>query len=108
MSNADQHLTILLDIKQEIGALNARMTEASHSRQRLEEKQALLVQEMQTIKPVIVAVADLTPQVSELMAFKMKVGAYLVVGSAIVSGALFLIWQGLSYFSTEIKAKLFH
>lgn len=106
-----EYLSILLDIKEEIGSLNARMIEASHSRQRIEASQAEMRAEIHEIKPVVAVVADMKPQVKELMEFKMRIGAYIVAAGALASGALYLIWQGLGYFSAEIKSgltRLFH
>ena len=46
----------------------------------------------------------MAPKVDEVLDFKKKIGTYIWVCSA----ALFLLWQGLVYFSDIIKAKLFH
>lgn len=106
MSGQSDHLSILLDIKQEIGALNAKMIEAGHSRVRIEESQKEMSKEIQNIKPVVAVVAEMKPQVKELMEFKMRIGAYIVAAGALASGAMYLLWQGLTYFSAEIRSSI--
>ena len=71
--------TILLDIYERLGAIETKLE--SH-----EELQA---------------------RVKVLEAFHARVGAYLWIGSGIVGGVMWLIVQGLQYFSTEIKTFLF-
>lgn len=106
MNDRSDYLTILLDIKQDIGALNAKMIEAGHSRVRIEESQKEMKRDIQNIKPVVAVVAEMKPQVKELMEFKMRIGAYIVAAGALASGAMYLLWQGLTYFSAEIRASV--
>lgn len=106
MSSQSDYLSILLDIKQEIGSLNARMIEASHSRGRIEQSQNEMSKDIANIKPVVAVVAEMKPQVKELMEFKMRIGAYIVAAGALASGAMYLLWQGLTYFSAEIRSSV--
>lgn len=111
MNDKTEYLAILLDIKQDIGALNAKMIEAFHSRVRIEESQKEMGKDIQDMKPVVADVKEMKPQVKELMEFKMRIGAYIVIAGGVVSGALYLIWQGLTYFSSDIRgmlSKVFH
>lgn len=51
------------------------------------------------------------PKVFELMQFKGRVGAIIGVASMVITSAIYLIWQGISYFSNELRAavsRLFH
>ena len=100
------HVSILLDIKEQIGVLNARVMDAAHSRQRLEEGLNAIKEDVAQIKPVVQSVAIIEPQVKELMDFKTRIGAYVWLGGTLAAGAAYLLWQGVVYFSAEIKAWL--
>ncbi len=105
------HVSILLDIKSEVGALNARMMDAAHSRQRMENAIDELKENIAEIKPVVQVVAVMKPEHDDLMRFRDRVGGYVWFGGAIAAGALYLLWHGLMYFSDNIKSglgKLFH
>lgn len=106
MTDQQDYLTILLDIKQDIGALNAKMIEAFHSRVRIEKSQEEMQRDIQNIKPVVAVVAEMKPQVKELMEFKMRIGAYIVAAGALASGAMYLLWQGITYFSADIRSSV--
>ncbi len=98
MSGGD-HVGILLDIKENIGALNAQMMEAARSRQRLEERQIEL---SNTIAPLVATVADMKPKVENLTALQQKFGGVVLT----LSVCWGLICGGAVYFSDAIKAKL--
>jgi intein-encoded DNA endonuclease-like protein len=111
MEMDNNHVSILLDIKTEIGALSARMMDAAHSRQRMEASIDELKHTVSEIKPVVAVVAEMRPDVEDLKKFKNRIGSYLWVGGTIATGALYLLWQGILYFSDNIKAalgRLFH
>lgn len=104
-------ISILLDIKQEVGALNARMLDATHSRQRMENNIDELKASVAEIKPVVTVVATMKPEHDELMKFRDRVGGYVWFGGALAAGALYLLWHGLVFFGDNIKTalgKLFH
>ncbi len=87
------------------------MMEARHSRERMEKSLDEVKECVAEIKPVVTVVAEMRPQVKELMEFKMRIGAYVVVAGTMVSGAAYLLWQGLAYFSDHLKmtlGRLFH
>lgn len=105
------HVTILLDIKSEVGALNAQMQQAVHSRQRLESGMDELKNTVAEIKPVVAVVATMKPDVEDLKKFKERIGFYIWLGGAMAAGALYLLWQGILFFSDAIKSgvgKIFH
>ena len=103
------HVSILLDIKSEVGALNARMLDAARSRERMENNINELKGTVSEIAPVVAVVAEIRPQVKELMDFKVRIGAYIVAAGVLWSAAVWLLWQGIAFFSDIIKAKLgFH
>ena len=105
------HVSILLDIKSEVGALNARMMDAAHSRQRMETSISELKDTVSEIKPVVQVVKDMKPEHDDLMKFRDRVGGYVWLAGSLAAGALYLLWHGLVYFSDSIKAaigRLFH
>lgn len=107
----NDHVSILLDIKTEIGALNANMTEAMHSRRRLEQGVEEMKSTIAEIKPVVVAVAEMRPEVDDLMRFKQRIGSYIWLGGSIAAGAVYILWQGVQFFSENLKSgvgKIFH
>lgn len=103
------HVSILLDIKEQIGALNANMMDARRSRERMEESLDEVKATIAEIKPVVAVVAKIEPEHDDLMKFKDRIGGYVWFGGAIAMGALYLLWHGLMYFSDVIKKALgFH
>jgi Protein of unknown function (DUF1515) len=63
-----------------------------------------------TLTPVVKDVADMKPQVKELMTFKVHTAAIIGVAVAIVWGALLLIWQAIIHFGDvrSFFSRLFH
>ncbi len=107
----EEYISILLDIKQEVGSLNGRMMEAMHSRQRMETHIEELKDSVAEIKPVVQVVAKIKPEHEDLLKFRDRFGGYVWFAGAIASGALYLLWHGLAFFSENIKAalgRLFH
>lgn len=107
----DEYISILLDIKSEVGSLNGRMMEATHSRQRMEKHIEDMKESIGEIKPVVDVVAKIKPEHEDLMKFKDRIGGYVWLGGALAMGALYLLWHGLMFFSDNIKAalgRLFH
>lgn len=91
------HISILLDIKQEIGSLVARMDDAAASTLRLEEGQQGFRDSLQPVNILAASVSEMKPQVTELMEFKSRVSLYLWGASAFISGLLFFVWEGIKY-----------
>jgi hypothetical protein len=105
------HVSILLDIKSEIGSLSARMMDASRSRERMEKSIEEVKASVADIKPVVAVVADMKPEHDDLMKFKDRIGGYVWFGGAVAAGALWLLWQGVVFFSDNIRAgvaRFFH
>lgn len=102
----EEYISILLDIKSEVGSLNGRMMEATNSRQRMEKHIEELKDSVAEINPVVKIVATMKPEHDDLMKFRDRVGGYVWFGGAIAAGALYLLWHGLVYFSDSIKAAL--
>jgi hypothetical protein len=107
----EEYISILLDIKSEVGSLNGRMMEATHSRQRMEKHIEELKESVAEIKPVVKVVATMKPEHDGLMKLRDRLGAYVWVAGGFASVVLYLLWQGLMYFSESIKSalgRLFH
>ncbi len=108
---SDEYVSILLDIKSEVGALNARMMDASHSRERMEKSLDEVKETVAEIKPVMLDVALLKTRVTNLEKFEGNVSRYIWAGGVVVSAFLFFLWKGLDLFATDIKAwlgRMFH
>lgn len=115
MSDDPNHISILLDIKEDIGALNAQMmavnrelVAASVQREELKEGQA---DARVAFAPILDDVTNLKKDVDDLKAFEGRVSAYIWAGGMLVSGVLFFLWKGLEFFASDIKtyfARLFH
>lgn len=107
----NDHVSILLDIKEQIGAMGAQLHEAARTRERLEDgvrgiygKIAALDQRTGAIEAKADGVAEtLTPLVTDVAKLKMLTGKFTALWGA---GFAVVIWA-LSYFSTEIHAFLF-
>ncbi len=52
--------------------------------------------------------AKIEEKIKVLDDLKARLGAYIWVGSAVAMGVLSLLYYGVSFFGTEIKARLFH
>jgi hypothetical protein len=85
------------DISFQLGEVRAELKFAAQKLDQIDARTA-------NIEATTADVAALKPQVAELMQFKGRMGAVVGVASAVVMGALALLWQGVSYFSAEIKA----
>lgn len=95
-------LSLLLDIKEQQGAFGAQMIEATHSRTRMEDSLKAVKEKIETIEPVVAVVADMKPQVADLMAFKNRAAGVVVVASFIVTAALTLVYAGLKEIGPSI------
>lgn len=79
--------TILLDIYEKLGSVDAKLTEMTKQHD------------------------EMSKNVAELQTFKARIGAYIWLGGTIAAGACVLLWNGLQYFSAEIRGalgRLFH
>lgn len=74
---SETETTILLNIYERLGAIEAKLEDHK----------------------------ELKEDVRELKDFKARIGAYLLIGGSLVSGAIYLIWDGVKYF---LAGKFFH
>ncbi len=74
---SETETTILLNIYERLGAIEAKLEDHK----------------------------ELKEDVQELKDFKAKIGAYLLIGGSLVSGVIYLIWEGIKYF---LAGKFFH
>jgi hypothetical protein len=73
------------------------------------------VTEMKTgfdkIAPMAEVVSTMKPQVKELMDFKTRIAAIMIVASGVIGTATWFAWEGLKWFFPDAKAliaRLFH
>lgn len=104
-------VSILLDIKEQNGAMGAQLHEASRTRERLEESMKALSQKMDmidhrtdTIETQQIAVTEtMTPLVKDVANLKILTGKFTAIWGA---GFAVMAWA-LAYFSNEIHTFLF-
>jgi hypothetical protein len=85
----DTNTTILLDIYQRLGSIEAKLeNSAGENDDRRTDTESLEL------------------RVANLEKFEARVGAYIWIGGTFVSGALFLLWEGLAYLIPWLKMKL--
>lgn len=60
--------------------------------------------EMVKIPPIALAVTDMTPKVKDLVEFKGRMAAIILVAGVVTGGAFSLIWEGIRYFTPDIRA----
>lgn len=104
-------LTLLLDIKEQNGAMGAQLIEAAHARTRMEDELRTLNAKVEKIEPVVQTVADMKvankdvkDDVDELMGIKNRAAAIIVVATAVLTAAFALIFAGIKAFLPELKA----
>lgn len=115
MTQDDGYVSILLDIKEDLGILTGKMTvveqelrDARQQRIELKDGQAAT---RAAIVPIVSDVSELKTDVAGLKIFEGKISQYIWAGGIFVSGLLFFLWKGLEFFASDIKAwlgKLFH
>lgn len=81
--------TILLDIYERLGTIEAELRSVIKINDDLREDND-----------------KLETRVQGLELFRAKIGGMLLVGSTLVSGVLFLLWEGLTYLIPWIKTLL--
>ena len=60
--------------------------------------------ELQKIPPLVVVVDGMVPQVKNLMEFRARMAAIILVSSIVIGGAFSFIWSGLKYFWPDIQS----
>lgn len=117
--NNDHHVSILLDIKEQIGAMGAQMHEAARTRERLEDGVKGLYRKIETIDQrtsvietqhamLVNGIATINKDLSEnvrpdVAKLKLLTGKFTAIWGA---GFAVIAWA-LSYFSTEIHSFIF-
>lgn len=79
----ESNQTILLNIYERLGAIEANQKAQGH----YEEK-------------VLATQADVELRLRILEKFEGRVGAYIWLGGSIASGVLFFLWKGIEYLAT--------
>lgn len=64
--------------------------------------------ELNKITPLAITVADIEPKVKDMVEFKGRIAAIMMVTSAIVGAALWFIWEGLKWIFPDAGRELFH
>lgn len=104
---------ILLDIYERLGVIETHLKFGSETHKEL--KQSVDVIEYRTdvietdidrIHGIVQNVAGMKTDIADLKLFKGKMGAMIGVGTAIMTGALWLIWEGVKVFSSDIRAAI--
>lgn len=80
--------TILLDIYERLGAIETKLEHSVKHDDASQEQQEKLEKRVQGLE-----------------LFRAKIGGILLVGSFLVSGALFLLWEGLTYLIPWFKSQ---
>lgn len=103
--------SILLDIYERLGAIETHLKFGSETHKEL--KQSVDVIEYRTdvietdidrVKTAVESIATMKTDIADLKLFKGKIGAMVGVGTAIMTGTLWLIWEGVKTFSSDIRA----
>ena len=94
--DAKDHTSILLDIFERLGCIEATLKNI----QRVEEK-------LEKLESKLVIVSDRT---SKLETFEGRIASYIWLGGAVASGVLFFLWEGIKYLfpAKDLMNKLFH
>lgn len=102
---------ILLDIYERLGAIETHLkfgtekqSELKQSVDTIDYRTDVIETDIDKIKAVITDVADIKKDVTDLKTFRGRIGAMVGVGTAIMMGALYLIWEGIKFFSTDVRA----
>lgn len=98
------NVSILLDIKEQIGALGAQMHEAARTRERLEDGVRGLYKKIDFLEAAQATASKETAGIKDDVAkLKLLTGKFTAIWGA---GFAVLAWA-LSYFSTEIHTWIF-
>lgn len=108
------YLAILLDIKEQNGALGAQMHEAARTRERLEERLKEVGQKLDMVDhrtdiiearqaEIVEVTAEIKPMKKDVEKLKLLTGKF----TAIWGAGFAVIGWALSYFSNEIHSWLF-
>lgn len=82
--HGESNQTILLNIYERLGAIEANQKAHSHHEQKTMDVQAAV-----------------ELRIRNLEKFEGRVGAYIWLGGSIASGVLFMLWEGLKYLGSN-------
>lgn len=102
---------ILLDIYERLGAIETHLKFGTETHKELKQsvdtidyRTDVIETDIDKIKTTIENIADMKDDIADLKLFRGKIGAMVGVGTAIMTGSLWLIWEGLKMFSSDIRA----
>jgi archaellum component FlaC len=113
----DMSITIT-DIRGKIGEIESRLAvgterhrDFAQSLDRIEARTGKIEIEVSNLSPLTITVAEMKPQVKELMDFKGRMAAIMVIASSLIGTAAWFAWEGLKWLFPNVKAlftSLFH
>jgi len=97
---------------EDIRSIEARLVQGSSRHNEFSATLADIEITLAKFEPVATTVADMKPQVKELMDWKGKIAAIFLVATTIVGFATWFIWEGIKWLFPEagkaLIQKLFH
>ena len=104
---------ILLDIYERLGAIETHLKFGTETHKELKQsidtidyRTDVIETDIDKIKLIVGDVSDLKTDVAELKLFRGRIGAMVGVATAVMMGAFYLIWEGIKFFSSDVKALL--
>jgi hypothetical protein len=105
-----QIFTQIGDIKGSIGTIEGRLAvgserhrEFAQSLDTIDARTSIIEAEITKVAPMSLAVEDMKPKVKDLVEFKGRMAAILLVASTIVGAAFAFIWEGIRFFAPDIR-----
>jgi hypothetical protein len=109
------NLQAIAEIQNDITSIEGRLAVGSErhrdfakSLDTVDVRTAAMQVELVKFGPVAVAVADMEPKVKDLVEFKGRMAAILLVSSSIVGFAMWFIWEGVKWIFPDVGKELFH
>src|ERR1700743_1974374 len=99
MTNHPPSQTVLLDIYERLGGIEATLNAFGKLESRIERMEVKFEAKIN----------KLDEQTADLEKFESRIAAYIWLGGSIVSGVLFFLWEGLKWFlPKDAITRLFH
>lgn len=102
---------ILLDIYERLGAIETHLKFGTETHKELKQsvdtidyRTDVIETDIDKIKLIVSDVTALKTDVADLKMFRGRIGAMVGVGTAIMMGAFYLIWEGIKFFSSDVRA----
>jgi hypothetical protein len=106
-----QIFTSIGDIKGTIGTIEGRLAVGSERHRDFAKSLDLIAAratnietEMAKIPPIAAAVSDMTPKVKDLVEFKGRMAAIVLVAGTVTGAAFAFIFEGIKFFTPDIRA----